>query len=182
MPVVRALALAKRSPRSTRTRPPLSAHPCIRIRGTTLETARSRKQRSALTSSPRLVPMHAQAGRSMRWSQGTTSPCSPLPHSSRGSWTPGGSVTARQATLSRSCAGRPRTGEREMQSWQQGPQAGQQTQQQGLQSLQAGQQQQQLGFHYQRTHRSRSTAAGCAGTVVCLVIVVIVAYLVVTVR
>jgi hypothetical protein len=69
-----------------------------------------------------------------------------------------------------------------MQSWRQGQQAAQQTQQQGLQGQQAAQQQQQLGFQNPRAQRPGSTAAGCAGILVCLVIVAIVAYLVFTGR
>jgi hypothetical protein len=67
-----------------------------------------------------------------------------------------------------------------MQSWQQGPQAGRQTHEQGLQSLRAGEEQQRLAFQHPRG--PRSIAAGCAGALVCLVIVAIVAYLVVTVH
>jgi hypothetical protein len=66
-----------------------------------------------------------------------------------------------------------------MQPWQQGPQAGRHTHQEGLRSLQAGQQQQQA-FHHSRG--PRSLAAGCAGALVCLLIIAIVAYLAFIVR
>jgi hypothetical protein len=62
-----------------------------------------------------------------------------------------------------------------MQPWQQGQQQAQHSQQQA-------QHQQQLAFLHSRTQRSRSIAAGCAGALVCLVIVLIVAYLVFTLR
>ena len=47
----------------------------------------------------------------MRWSRFAASPFSPLPNGRRGSWTPGRSVAAQQATVARSCVGRSRKGD-----------------------------------------------------------------------